>query len=547
MDDVELIYLESDDEVTSVVRRLRDATAPRVVVVAPGRSRATSSAVAMRLLARFGAEAGRDIAIVGDALTRSLAAEAGLAAYLSVDDARVAAPVDGAVLGEPRRAGIQVVRGPAAEETAPTMPAAPIPADDAAWAETRPLAVSTPSPAPRLAATRRGRRVPIGLLLGLVALLVAAAAVAGAVLLPAAEVTLRLETVAIAPQTYSIDVPTERRAAGTLEEVGTVTATGTYPILTQATGTVTLFNFSGAPVDVDANTLVATGEEPGAQAFSTVTPVVVPAGQLTPEGRIQAGEQTVNVMAVAAGLGGNVAAEAIDTVLSEGPRNRLRGFANNATRLVLNTAPTTGGTESTGPVILQEDVDAAVAAVRVALAEALVQELGDADLVAVPVGTPAEPEISGDDGLAGTQDQPTAEIRGMLAYDQWLVDPDELERVAGDRLAADDEAVPANHRLVDAATTVRVLQTTASADAVTASVEVGGRAEAIVDEEAVIERVRGRPIEEAERALESLGRVEVEPWPGWVTEVPDLEWRIDVQIESTDEPAASPSAAASPS
>ncbi|MDQ2689064.1 MAG: hypothetical protein M3Y29_02165, partial [Chloroflexota bacterium] len=73
-----LLYLEADDEITAVVRRVRAADPGRVVIVAPGRSRATSSAVALRLLARAGEEDGRELAVVGDALTRSLAAEAGL-------------------------------------------------------------------------------------------------------------------------------------------------------------------------------------------------------------------------------------------------------------------------------------------------------------------------------------------------------------------------------------------------------------------------------------------------------------------------------------
>src|SRR5918999_2656554 len=105
MEDAALLYLESDDEVTTVVRRLRSATEPRVVVVAPGRSRATSSVVALRLLARVGAEEGRELAVVGDSLTRSLAGEAGLAAYVTVDDARRAEPVYPAA-SPPRRAGI---------------------------------------------------------------------------------------------------------------------------------------------------------------------------------------------------------------------------------------------------------------------------------------------------------------------------------------------------------------------------------------------------------------------------------------------------------
>jgi 2-C-methyl-D-erythritol 4-phosphate cytidylyltransferase len=85
-----LLYLEADDEITAVVRRVRAAAPGRVIVVAPGRSRATSSVVALRLLARAASDEERDVVVVGDALTRSLAAEAGLAAFASVDDARIA-------------------------------------------------------------------------------------------------------------------------------------------------------------------------------------------------------------------------------------------------------------------------------------------------------------------------------------------------------------------------------------------------------------------------------------------------------------------------
>ena len=52
MTDTAVIYLEADDEVTSVIRRLRAAEPGPVIVVAPGRSRATSSVVALRLLGR---------------------------------------------------------------------------------------------------------------------------------------------------------------------------------------------------------------------------------------------------------------------------------------------------------------------------------------------------------------------------------------------------------------------------------------------------------------------------------------------------------------
>ena len=147
-----LIYLEADDEVTTVVRRLRQVEGERVVLVAPGRSRATSSVVALRLLARLGEEAGVTIAVAGDALTRSLAAEAGLDTYASVEDARnarPAAPADAPT----RQASIHVVRGEAAsDETAPVPLSAVVAPATAADREATHTAVSWAADPPRSAA-----------------------------------------------------------------------------------------------------------------------------------------------------------------------------------------------------------------------------------------------------------------------------------------------------------------------------------------------------------------------------------------------------------
>jgi len=51
-----------------------------------------------------------------------------------------------------------------------------------------------------------------------------------------------------------------------------------------------------------------------------------------------------------------------------------------------------------------------------------------------------------------------------------------------------------------------------------------------IDRDQLVERLRGRPVDEARIALAELGNATVDLWPGWVTSVPELEWRIEVQI-----------------
>ena len=249
-DEPTLIYLEADDEITAVVRRVRAADPGRVLIVAPGRSRATSSAVALRLLARAASDDEREIALVGDELTRSLAAEAGLTAYRSVDDARLAKAPTAEEAATAPHAAIHVVRGAAAEDTAPTLPAMA-----ALDTETRPIRTvaslrerTTPErgarrrPPSTRTVRRPGRRAasPLVAVLGIAGAFLVIAAVLGAMLLPSATVAITPRSEPVGPVDYTITIDHPQRTSGTVNETATVTASGSYAIEAAATGTVGL-------------------------------------------------------------------------------------------------------------------------------------------------------------------------------------------------------------------------------------------------------------------------------------------------------------------
>src|SRR5438046_3203233 len=106
-----VLYLEPDDEIPSVVRRIREADATRIVLVAPGRTRATSSVIGLRLLARHAADAGREIALVAEPAARPLANEAGIAAFASVAEAQSGGGQPPIGEAARPRASIHIVRG----------------------------------------------------------------------------------------------------------------------------------------------------------------------------------------------------------------------------------------------------------------------------------------------------------------------------------------------------------------------------------------------------------------------------------------------------
>jgi hypothetical protein len=532
-----VIYLEADDEVTSVIRRVRAADPGPVVVVAPGRSRATSSVVTLRLLGRAAEADEREVRVVGDALTRSLAAEAGVPAYSTLDEARRAMD-GGAPAAEPHQAEIHVVRGPLTEDTAPTMAAAPIgpvtalprSLDDDEL--TRPVPVVRPTPTRERAMRRTtSARLPLAAF-GAIAALLIGAVVAGATLLPAATVTIAPRTVEVGPVPYAVTIDDPERVSGTATATADVVATGTYAIQEPATGVVILFNWTFFPVSVPAGTFVAAGE----QAFATQADVTVPRGRLTGQGTIAAGDVEVAVVAAAPGPAANVAAEAINVVVDEGVDDRLGGVPENPQPRVLNPQPTAGGIDRSGSEITQPDVDAAVDAVRTDLAAQIADATTEDDgRVAVPA-EPAEPLIEGLDDLVGTRDSEAVEISGAQAWEVFAVDSEAVVERGTELFLADERVVPDGSELLADTVAVVIGEASQAGETLAVDVTVTARAASAVDAEEVRRRIAGRSAEEAEAAIADLGDASVELWPGWVTTVPGMAWRVDLRIVDPEAP-----------
>jgi hypothetical protein len=527
----QLLYLEPDDEITSVIRRLRGADAGRVVLVAPGRSRATSSVVALRLLARAASESGRSVALVADASTRSLAGEAGIAAFASVADATSPTPSPAEPM-TPTRAPIHVVRGAGSARIAP--PKAPPPTDG--MEET--VAVHLPPPVPTGGGRgRAGRGVRLPRWPWLVGVLVVALAVAlagGAVLLPAATVHIIPATSQLTPQSFTVEADVAGRVTQDLEAQTTGTATGERAESVPASGVVTFFNWNTVAVEVPQGTHVSVG---GTTAFVTLERVVVPRGKFGAP--ITPGEKSVQVAAVVPGEGGNVAAKAIDTIDDASVRGFLRGFPENPNRLVENADPTTGGLETTHTVIQQSDIDAAVAAVEADLRQQLSEALGsDPDRLYADAPESEAPAVEVPDDLLGTEDQPTFSLTGTLHVDRAYASRATVEGIAGEALLA-----PVGTSIIPDSVAVEVRSTTDQGGTLQVQVTVTAEAAETIDEGAVRERIAGKTRAEAVTELADLGTVRIDLWPAWVDKVPIWGFRIDIapDVSSTDSGRESPS------
>lgn len=523
-DDPELIYLEPDDEITSVVRRVRGAASRSVIIVAPGRSRATSSAVALRLLAQVAAEEERTIALVADPGTRAVAGEAGIPAFASIAEATSEGAAPEAAALAPR-APIHVMRGlPASapivtgEQLAPAGRSGPM--DET-------VAVRLPTP-PKAGAQRRPpgrgfRGMPRWPWVAAPLIIVLAI---GAALLPGATVRVAAATTPVGPRSYQLQLPATGHDTADLSVTSAGTATGQRIETVAASGSVTFSNWNTVAVEVPQGTHVSVG---GTIVFSTVARIVVQRGRLTKDG-IEPSQGSVDVLAVALGPTGNVAAGAIDTIDDKSVRDHLRGFPENTSGLVTNPEPTTGGLETPHPVIQQSDVDAVIEAIKTELATQLAATLaGQPDHAYAGPPETEVPVIEVAPELIGTEDTPTFNLTGTLAFDRPYVLKADIEESAGTALLDDPSAAPTGTTILPASIVVTPGAVTVSGEEMSVQVSVQAAAAAAIDTAAVRDLIAGMSVQEARAALRDIGEIEVDLWPAWLDRLPRLAFRIRVE------------------
>lgn len=539
-DGTQLLYLEPDDEVTTVVRRLREADAGRVVLVASGRTKATTSAVALRLLAQVAAEEGREIALVADPGARALAAEAGIAAYPSVADANV----EGAVPAAPppaARAPIHVVRG-AGEPAAPDQPAAIAAAAAAALPlaarleETQAVPVqgavpaakrSTKAPAPTARRARpAARSVPRAAIAAILILLLMGGA-AFATVLPGATVTIHPDPVAVGPESYSVRPLVQPSDTEPLQSTKSGEATGHRTRRTAATGVATLINYSGDVVFVPQGTLLSAD---GNVLFATVQAVNVPDAFF---GFV--GSADVAIEAVEPGTAGNVPAEVINQVEDDGVDRQLRQSAPQ-NRRVINREPTGGGSETELNVVRRTDVIHVRSAITRDLESQLADVLtSDPDRV-YPTTQPPRADIPVADDLVGhvSEDPFTFELTGTMPVDRTFVWRADAEAEAIEAFLADEGAVPPDTTLAE--DTIEVDIGEAARDGETIVVQTTVTADAVpdLDQENIRRALVGMTAGEVRQALAPIGPADVSLWPGWVDRIPRLDWRISVNVEPAE-------------
>jgi len=382
----ELIYLESDEEITSVIDKLKAIESNSVGLVIPQGASLIQSVVNLKLLQKEAKSLGKEIAVISqDKIGRNLASQIGLTVYVSADSPKpIVEPlkpempsqevmeIDLSEKKSAKEAGVKVNRYDDSggqpvivKEEPPThVVAKPISAESYKMPETR------PPKKPRN--WKKALFIIVPILAAIVLLYI---------FYPKAIATLTVKTqsfeqsidVTLDNNVNKIDV-TRAAMPGELQEVENeeskeYSSTGKKEVGEKATGKITIYNeWDGSPHSYPSGTRL-TG---AGKTFLANDSFTVPAGTLS-GGAIQAGKTDISVTAEAASDAYNLSST---TFVVEGAPTKVYGRNSNSL---------TGGSTRELTVVSSEDLNNAKDSLKAQIAkknhEALVKKAGNQKII----------------------------------------------------------------------------------------------------------------------------------------------------------------------
>lgn len=521
-----IYYLDAEDEITSAAARIRDSSDNRIALVLAGGSRVATSRINFRLLAGEAKRRNKQLAIVAaDPAVQSVARTAELPVFATVGEYEKAEAVRAG--GGPELATTATL-GELAMTLGPN------------GARGRP---ATAPPGPAGPAQKRRARiggVPPSVLAGLAAVVVLVVGLGAFFFYPSATVAITVREETLGPMNLSVTVdptvttPNDQAAtvpgvakAFPVDVSGSFDASGESVVETPATGTVT-FSSENTLLDVPipAGTQVTTAS---GIAFATTAARTVKKATFSTGKR---GTVDAPVSAIKNGTAGNVPANTIVRVPSD-----LAALLIS----VSNPDPTIGGTHVVTPMVVQADIDQAEANLRSQLDSALQRAISAPG--AVPLGSNLFSDSAKLGDAVFTPDPQGLLNQGVASFDlsasatgtAVVADMSAVRSVAETRLRG---AVRSGYNLVAGSIATQLGTAKTQGEAVLVPVTAEGLQTPIVDAGVLREAVLGKTVEEARTYLAQFGRVDISVDPGWASNMPSWDFRIDVRLSA---PSAKPS------
>lgn len=527
----DVIYIDTEDDITAIIDKIKHASAPIVALVPPKRVGVLQSTVNLRLMQRAAESVNKRIVLItNDQALTALAAGLALPiaknlqskpeiASLDTPDGEESDVIDGANLPVGELAGLSIDDAPEEVSEESSAPKVATEADE--------KEASKDAKIPNFDSFRKKLFIFGGLGVLLIGFFVWAIFFAGHA---AITITARTNTVNISKtlqlrSNTSLDVNQAILPVITKQEKKTVavdfTPTGTKNIGEKASGMVKLSRQSLSTTSVPAGTTLTSS---GGVKFTTDSAVTIPASTVGGSCFPTACPGTVNVNVTAVERGAS----------SNGITDTLSGAPSGASATL--TAATAGGTDKTATVVTADDIAKATDQLKTQDSNVVKAELikqFDSDIIViteaymVDAGTPiSTPAVDQEATSAKLTVETTYTLLGVrradlkAVYDNYLAS--QLNGDASQKVfQSGDESTQFSsfQKLADGTFSVRAV----------ARAQVGPN----IDSDKVAADSRGKMIGEVQQSVGSIQGVEnvtVKLSPFWVTRVPNETNRITVNF-----------------
>lgn len=535
----DVIYIDTEDDITAIIGKVKAAKAKIVALVPPKRIGAIQSAVNLKLVHRAAEQADKRLVLISNnAALMALAGSAGI-------------PVAKNLQSKPELAEIPALEVDDGEDIIDGDALSPAVKDDAVEAVlategVEKTAASSPKAALGAAAVAAKSKVKIPnfnsfrkklLLIILAAVVLIGGLVWAFVFAPRATIIVQARTsdVAMNTQVKLAESATTSLKDGTVKSIVRTnkkdvsipfTATGSKNVGEKATGTVNFSNGNAGKVTVSAGTKLTSSS---GMVFVVDSDVNIPAGTVSCP--------TIFSCAGTPGKSSGTVTAAAGGASYNGATGNVSGAPDNVTASF--SGATSGGTDKNVAVVQQSDIDEVSDKITTssdadAAKAALAKQLGDDYIVLDSTFKSDKGEVKPSPAVDAEAADGKGTLAGSVTFSIVAVAKSEMSTFLKAYFDQSIDGKPNQKVYDDGIKTVSFTNVNATEGGYTANVTTNGKIGPKIDENALKEFAKGKKtgeIQDYARNVNGVENVEVKLSPFWVTSVPGDTKKISVEFK----------------
>lgn len=535
----DVIYIDTEDDITAIIGKVKAAKAKIVALVPPKRIGAIQSAVNLKLVHRAAEQADKRLVLISNnAALMALAGSAGI-------------PVAKNLQSKPELAEIPALQVDEGEDIIDGDALSPAVKDDAVEAVlategVEKTAASSPKAALGAAAVAAKSKVKIPnfnsfrkklLLIILAAVVLIGGLVWAFIFAPRATIIVQARTsdVAMNTQVKLAESATTSLKDGTVKSIVRTnkkdvsipfTATGSKNVGEKATGTVNFSNGNAGKVTVSAGTKLTSSS---GMVFVVDSDVNIPAGTVSCP--------TIFSCAGTPGKSSGTVTAAAGGASYNGATGNVSGAPDNVTASF--SGATSGGTDKNVAVVQQSDIDEVSDKITTssdadAAKAALAKQLGDDYIVLDSTFKSDKGEVKPSPAVDAEAADGKGTLAGSVTFSIVAVAKSEMSTFLKAYFDQSIDGKPNQKVYDDGIKTVSFTNVNATEGGYTANVTTNGKIGPKIDENALKEFAKGKKtgeIQDYARNVNGVENVEVKLSPFWVTSVPGDTKKISVEFK----------------